>query len=57
MSLIAYDLEGSRRVDRVGGAVYWPSVCRAPPPPTRGAPHAQDVAEALFSANASNHTT
>lgn len=41
------------------GAVYWPSVCRAPPPPppTRGAPHAQDVAEALFSANASNHTT
>lgn len=57
MSLIAYDLEGSRRVDGVGGEVYWPSVCRAPPPPTRGAPHAQDVAEALFSANASNHTT
>lgn len=35
------------------------AVCLQSPsaPPTRGAPHAQDVAEALFSANASNHTT
>lgn len=57
MSLIAYDLEGSRRVDGEGGRFIGRLSAEPLRPPTRGAPHAQDVAEALFSANASNHTT